>query len=195
MKVEDWMTEHVSFVDPCTELSRAETIMDLENIEQVPIVDDNRVVGMLTKNDIDQFRSRFGTGNNENRLVPAKFAMSENVISVHPDDLIQEVCGLFHNARIDAAPVVDDENQLVGIITKVDIYEAFMSLLGIDDRGNTVSRSVPDLEKGLENIRKITRSDRVKCLMIYGDSGSEYVLEYRKSNEDVDPGSEEKRCS
>ncbi len=195
MKVEDWMTEHVSFVDPGTELSRAETIMDLENIEQVPIVDDNRVVGMLTKNDIDQFRSRFGTGNNENRLVPAKFAMSENVISVHPDDLIQEVCGLFHNARIDAAPVVDDENKLVGIITKVDIYEAFMSLLGIDDRGNTVSRSVPDLEKGLENIRKITRSDRVKCLMIYGDSGSEYVLEYRKSNEDVEPGSEEKRCS
>lgn len=56
-------------------------------------------------------------------MLAAKDIMSGNVISVKLDTPISEVARIFHDNRISGAPVVDDENNLIGIISESDLID------------------------------------------------------------------------
>jgi CBS domain-containing protein len=51
-----------------------------------------------------------------------KDVMSRNVITVRPEAHIQDVAALMTAHHLRALPVVDDENQVVGIITESDLF-------------------------------------------------------------------------
>ena len=51
----------------------------------------------------------------------AKDIMTLNVITVGPDTPINEIAKLLIERRISAAPVVDEDNQLVGIVSEGDL--------------------------------------------------------------------------
>ncbi len=50
-----------------------------------------------------------------------KEIMTEAVITVKPDSPVTEVARLFREKAISGMPVVDDEGNLVGIVTEVDL--------------------------------------------------------------------------
>ncbi len=54
-------------------------------------------------------------------LLPVKSIMTTEVISVHPDTLIFDAIELLPKHKISGLPVVDEENNLVGIVTEKDI--------------------------------------------------------------------------
>ncbi len=53
----------------------------------------------------------------------ARDIMTGDVATVTLDISITEVASLFHNNKISGAPVVDDENRLIGIITESDLID------------------------------------------------------------------------
>ena len=56
--------------------------------------------------------------------------MSTNVKTVGPDDLVKDIAILMIMDHISGAPVVDDGNNLVGIISEKDILQhMFPSLM------------------------------------------------------------------
>ncbi len=50
--------------------------------------------------------------------------MTSNPVVLNPAHTLKDVARLFLEHRIDGAPVVDDENKLVGIVTKTHFYKA-----------------------------------------------------------------------
>ncbi len=50
--------------------------------------------------------------------------MTKNVFTVRPEDSLGKVKELFENHRIHHVPVVDDTNQLVGIVTTYDLVKS-----------------------------------------------------------------------
>ena len=53
---------------------------------------------------------------------PAKQLMTDHVFSVHPDTIMSEVKEIFDTNPIHHIPVVDDQNKVVGIISKLDYH-------------------------------------------------------------------------
>lgn len=94
--------------------------------------------------------------------------MSSPAISVHPDDTLKEVIQLFAKHNISGAPVVNENNELVGIITERDIIDFsgqshVVSLL--DTSGwispHTDTKDIASLKEGFELVTSV----RVKSQM------------------------------
>lgn len=56
-------------------------------------------------------------------MLTAKDIMSRDITTVTLDMPISEVAGLFHDNVISGAPVVDDNGNLIGIITESDLID------------------------------------------------------------------------
>lgn len=57
--------------------------------------------------------------------------MTTALVTVTPDTTIEKAALLLVGSRIGALPVVDDDGVLVGILTKTDLIEVFIEVMGI----------------------------------------------------------------
>jgi CBS domain-containing protein len=53
-----------------------------------------------------------------------KEIMEKKVISLKPDDTLKDAVLKFSKNDISGAPVIDDENQVIGIVSEADIFQA-----------------------------------------------------------------------
>ena len=54
-------------------------------------------------------------------MLNAKDFMTKDVITISPESTVKELAGLLIKHKISGAPVVDNENNLIGIITENDL--------------------------------------------------------------------------
>jgi len=80
-----------------------------------PIVDEGKLVGILTQSDVATFGKQFRDSN-----TPISELMTRQVVTVNPQDPLTSVLHLLDRDRIGRLPVVDGQ-KLVGIITRADI--------------------------------------------------------------------------
>ena len=115
-KSESGMVTDPVTVSPNDTLEKVINIMNEVNFSGFPVVDDNRLVGIITGRDL-RFEKDL------RRLV--KDVMTRNVITVskgtHPDQAVE----LIHKHRIEKLPVLDEDGKtLVGLFTVKDILKA-----------------------------------------------------------------------
>ena len=53
--------------------------------------------------------------------------MSEKLITVEPDRALKEAARLMHEKEIRRLPVVDEQGQVIGILTRGDIVQAMVT--------------------------------------------------------------------
>lgn len=113
-----WMSSNPVTASPQEKLSTVMSRMQEGNFRCAPVLDNGRLVGIITNRDV---RSHMGRINE----VDVKFAMSENPLTVTPTTPLHDAARLLFERKIDALPVVED-GQLVGIMTTSDIIRAFL---------------------------------------------------------------------
>ena len=102
----------------------------------IPVVNrDVHLVGMLSSTDLAQISSGFSLFKMQNRAqyddaifqsTLLKDVMSKQVFSMHPDQTITEAYQQFRQGTYRAIPIVDG-NQVVGLVTPLDIIEALLN--------------------------------------------------------------------
>jgi chloride channel protein, CIC family len=80
-----------------------------------PIVDEGRLVGIVTQSDLDVFTSQLW-----NMKIPLSKIMVQQVITVAPEATLTSILHLISRHKVSRLPVVDGR-KLVGIITRADI--------------------------------------------------------------------------
>ncbi len=92
---------------------------------QQPVVDARqRIVGMLTERDLLQFLI---TNNDQVRYLHEKTvadAMSAQVITADPISDIRRIAKAMLDYRLSAVPIVDTQDQLIGLVSRSDILRA-----------------------------------------------------------------------
>lgn len=58
--------------------------------------------------------------------------MTPNPITLRAEDDLRKAAGIFHNYKIDGAPVVDEQGSLIGIFTKTHLYRAIIQDLQVN---------------------------------------------------------------
>lgn len=124
--VRNWMTPHPITITPQTTLPEAQRLMLDYRIRRLPVVNRDKLVGIVTRRDIN--RAQLSDGSTltpyelnlrRDRLTAREF-MSPAVITISPDATIGEAAGLMLENKIGGLPVVEG-SRLVGMITETDI--------------------------------------------------------------------------
>ena len=145
LKVREIMTTAVVTVKPDTTVGELADILAKNKISGVPVVDgEGRVLGMVSEADIIlqdadlhfpyyvQFlemviylQSVHKFEERVRKQIASKVSeiMTEEVVSVPPDESVREVATLMADRGVNRLPVVED-GRLVGIVTRGDIVRA-----------------------------------------------------------------------
>ncbi len=142
MKIKDVMTVDVLTVPTGKTLKETAQILATTGISGLVVVDDDRkVVGVISEADIlfkerSPERRRGGSFawlffpdmiENEAKLDArtAGEAMSSPAITIGPDRPVGEAAAKMLDDAINRLPVVDDDGELLGIVTRADLVRAF----------------------------------------------------------------------
>jgi acetoin utilization protein AcuB len=134
MKIDRCMKHPVVTVKPRDSIRHARETMAQHRINQLPVVVDGNVIGIITDRDLrDAFPSVFeafpGATNADTdpATIPVEDVMTANVLTLGPGARVEDAARLMRTERIGAIPVVAGE-RLVGILTRSDVLEAFLAL-------------------------------------------------------------------
>lgn len=138
MQAQDVMTPNPTTVPPEASVAEVWDVMRERAVRHLPVVDRGALVGMLSDRDLARFdMARLFTADGAEALrrelgTPAVKVMSADVITVDPDAELGEVVDLLVEHRIGAVAVVRPETQeLVGIVSYIDVLEAVRDLLEV----------------------------------------------------------------
>ncbi|MBT3240749.1 MAG: CBS domain-containing protein [Chloroflexi bacterium] len=129
--VKDWMTPNPYSANPSMHLSMAEILMKESDIRRLPVVEDGKLIGIVTDGDIREAGpsdvSSLGKYETDFLLSGLKVSdvMTNEPVTVSSGDTIRKLAELMLVRKIGGVPVVDD-GELVGIITVSDIFKVIL---------------------------------------------------------------------
>lgn len=137
-RCKDRMTRRVQSVRPLDSIQHAREIMATHRLNQLPVLADGQLVGIVTDRDLrDAFPSVFEStprvaphrpeAATDPREIRVEEVMTANVLTLKPLDSLIDAARLMRRERIGAVPITDG-GQMVGIITRSDVLDAFVSL-------------------------------------------------------------------
>ncbi len=161
MFVKQRMTARPFTVSPEQSVPEAVEIMTDRNVRQLPVVEDGRVVGIISHGDLaaasPSKATSLSAGELTYLLAKLKVAkvMTKNPITIGPDALLEEAAVLMRDNKIEMLPVVD-RGSLVGVITESDILDSFIEILGFRDPGTRLTIEAMDEPGVLSRLTGIT---------------------------------------
>lgn len=127
MVVNQLMTKEPTTVASTDTLEQARLLMEAGGFRRVPVIDQGKLVGILSDHDIRQH-----AGHLAHTRVDA--AMTRRVVTVTPSTMMERAAHLLLKHKVGGLPVVDG-NRVVGIVTTSDILGAFVRMLGVSEEG------------------------------------------------------------
>jgi CBS domain-containing protein len=111
------MTRDVKTATRDMPLREVAVMMREGDVGSVPVVEDGRLVGILTDRDI-VVRA---IANGKDAAAPVSDAMTAEIFSVKPDDFVFEAIRIMGDRQVRRIPVVAESGDLAGIISMADI--------------------------------------------------------------------------
>ena len=141
--VAEVMTSNPLIIGSEALLAEAERLMEECNVRRLPVIEDGRLVGIISKGDLREARMAelaarhpYEPATEENWLTVAE-AMTSPVITVTPQTPLVEAARLMLQHKIDGLPVLEAD-QLVGILTGTDIIRLLVRETRENENGKPV---------------------------------------------------------
>lgn len=164
MLVKNWM--NIDFVTVREEDSMQEAIRLLKEnpVELLPVMNKKKLVGVITDRDLKKASASDATSLDTHEMlyliskIKIKDIMSKKPITVHAEFTIEETAQLLMEKTISGAPVVDDDNRVVGVISKTELFKVLISLTGVAaQRGIQFAFRVEDRPGSIKEVADIIR--------------------------------------
>ena len=117
MLIKDIMTKNPITIEVESSVMEAERILSLNKIGRLIVVEDDDIVGILTDGDLM---------NNDKLNENIDKYMSEDIITIKELDTVQKAAKILSDNQIGGMPVLNKNDELVGIITADDIVYGYM---------------------------------------------------------------------
>lgn len=139
------MTKNVITVNPDDAVEKAARLLLEHHISGLPVVDgENRVVGMISEGDLVlrgkevkapafsevwgavfflESQKKFFEELKKTIALSVEQLMSRPVFSVGEDATLEQIATLMAEKGVNRVPVVDEEKQILGIVTRQDIIK------------------------------------------------------------------------
>jgi acetoin utilization protein AcuB len=131
--VADIMTPYLITCAPWTTLAEVSELMAKNHIRRLPVIDEERLVGIITREDVLASESTKGSYHKSTEelqrrrsAVAVQAVMSKKPLTVYESDTIGHAAELMMDNKIGVVPVIGADGKLVGIVTESDIFRAIV---------------------------------------------------------------------
>ena len=146
MLVKDIMTPHVYTINQNQTLLELQGLMSDDNLRRVPVLNDaGQVVGIITDRDVNlaspseaSTLSRYEASYLLSRI-KVKDVMTHNVKTVYATADLADVAALMYQDHVASVPVMDEENNLCGIVTDSDVFRALVDIFGLGKSSSRIT--------------------------------------------------------
>ena len=174
MLVKDWMTSKPINLGEETTVIDAAEIMFKSNIRQLPVIDEQgKLVGIVSDRDIrDALPSKYLPGDLPSEdtggllALKVKDIMTIDPIVTHPDETVENVAYILQKNKIGGLPVLDEDNNLVGIITEVDVFRYLCAVTGISFPGIQLIFKLPDTPGAAIDLLKDLKGAKIRLTSV-----------------------------
>jgi len=139
--IQEVMTRDVQTISTQETVQRAAQLMDELNVGAIPVVDDGKLVGMVTDRDISVRSVAVGQDPTTTRV---NDVMSTDVRTCTVDQSVEDVLAQMADVQIRRVPVLDGNGQIIGIVSL----------------GDVVTKAPADVEQTLDEISTPSEPDR-----------------------------------
>jgi acetoin utilization protein AcuB len=131
--VSEIMTAAVVTIEPDATLRQALNLMRSKRVRQLPVVDNDELVGIITDRDTKRATPSALSGDREeydrvlDQTSVSQF-MTREPMTTTPDTPLKAVVRIFITQKVGSLPVVSNA-RVVGIVTQIDALRAFYNTL------------------------------------------------------------------
>jgi CBS domain-containing protein len=116
--IRDVMTSNPCTIDAEKSVAYAAKMMRDEDVGLAPIVEDDKLIGMLTDRDI---AIRVVAEGSDPAQVKVREVASKQVVTIDPQQDLDEALRIMAKHQVRRLPVVEEDGQLVGVVAQADI--------------------------------------------------------------------------
>jgi acetoin utilization protein AcuB len=130
LEVKHIMSRDLVTADPDEKLVSVRQKMMANHIQHVPVVDGSKILGMISKSDIHRMEHHFTLFKAEKALeanrqifstMLAEEIMTTTLVKLKENDTVSVALDLFKENLFHALPVVNDHDELIGLVTPLDL--------------------------------------------------------------------------
>lgn len=123
------MTTNIIKLNSTDTLTKAESLFKKNHVRHIPVVNGNKIVGILSYSDLLRISFADAVDEDDNivdttvyNMFSIEQVMSKNIVSVTPDTTIKATAEILAKREFHALPVCNG-NLLVGIVTTTDLIK------------------------------------------------------------------------
>jgi CBS domain-containing protein/anti-sigma regulatory factor (Ser/Thr protein kinase) len=134
LKVQDAMTRKGIVISPDATMAEFRELLRANRISGTPVVQDGKMVGVVS---IEDLIKTLAAGELNTKV---REKMIPDPVTLVADEPLVHAVSKFNQLRFGRFPVVNDQGELVGIITEGDIMRAVLRRLEVDYREEEIHR-------------------------------------------------------
>lgn len=146
MYINEKMSKNVVSVKADSLVSKAYQLMVETKHSKLPVVDDeNKLVGIITDRLIEEVNPHRATSLSEYEInhllskIKVMEIMNTGVFKIKENSFIEDAALIMKENKISFLPVINDDNKVSGIVSRTDVFKAFIDVLGIKATGTRIS--------------------------------------------------------
>ena len=179
MIAKELISIHIPSISRNDDGEKALLIMDENRVSHLAVVDNGQYHGLISDTEIYDLDDTFVP---INKLKPVLMNTS-----VKQYDYIYDILGIFAENNITALPVLDDNEQYLGVIGQEQIVKALRKITNANEPGGVIVLGLNVRDYSMVQVSQIVESEGLKILSAYTSSQNnslkmDLVLKINKSN-------------
>ena len=178
------MSRNPVAVSPKASIQEAMELMKKHSIRHLPVVNrEKRLVGWVTDTDL---RGALIASMIEDLTVGD--VMIADPVTVRSSDVLEQAALLITEHKIGGMPVLED-GKLVGVITVVDILQAFIDIMGVLGASSRLDVQLSDSRDAFQEVSRIIREHNGEIISvgILRQDSPERIYSFRIEKCDIEP--------
>lgn len=137
MHVNYWMSKDVIIVDENLSLMEASKLIMKRSIKHLPVMRNGRLTGIVSDRDLKEAQPSKATSLDIHEIyylldrIKVKNVMTSDPYTTTASEIVERAANVMLEHDISALPVMNNEGELEGIVTKGDLFRAMIAISGI----------------------------------------------------------------
>ncbi len=172
MLIKDWMATSMLTVDINTSVMRATRTMKENNIRRLPVLSHGKLVGVVTDRDLKEASPSSTSEMDIHEMyyllseMKIQDVMTDKCICLQDTDTLEKAALIMLEEKISGIMILDDKNNLAGLLSETDILRGFIHATGIQDGAHQFVVDIPDAKGAVSGVLEIIRTHGGRVLSI-----------------------------
>ncbi|RYE21328.1 MAG: CBS domain-containing protein [Sphingobacteriaceae bacterium] len=146
-------------VKPTDSVEKVNLLFTEFKVEELPVVDGDQFLGLITEEDLIEVF--------DEELPVSTLSLSKTQAFVRDSQHIYDVIRLFYAQKLSVVPVLDMQNNYLGLINLTSLNDYFATLTSAIEPGAIIVLEINNRDNSLVQMAQIVESDKAQILSSY----------------------------